>query len=192
MASKSVREEIDKFFDYGLYVPTRTLYIGDAGDTNVDADMARKAIMGLHILDQTVGPITIKLNTQGGDYYHGLAIYDAIRACNNEVTIIGFGYVMSMGSYILQAADHRVLAPNASLMVHYGTESFEGHGKDFDRYSKEKRRQDDSFENLLLAKIREKHPNYTIGALRKLIAFDVYLTPGEAIDLGLADSVLPT
>ena len=92
MSDKS--KEIEFFFDYGIDVKTKTLYMGsegygaDDGETGTDFAMAEKVIKGLHVLDSmTQQGITIIMNNLGGDFYHGLAIYDAIKACKNQVKI---------------------------------------------------------------------------------------------------------
>ncbi len=65
-------------------------------------------------------PIFIHLFSEGGDISYTLAIYDSIRQCNSHVVILGYGCIASGGTVILQAADTRLLMPNASFMIHYG------------------------------------------------------------------------
>lgn len=161
-----------------------------AQEGGTDYRMAEFAIKGLHVLDATVGDIIIKMNNVGGDEYHGLAIFDAIRRCTNAVTIVGFGCIMSMGAWILQAGDTRSATENATLMVHYGEWGFVGHTFNFERSAKELARINNLMETHMLARIREKHPKYTAAAFRKRFQFDSYLTAQEAVDLGLLDNVL--
>jgi ATP-dependent protease ClpP protease subunit len=56
----------------------------------------------------------------GGTWENGMVIYDAIRSCRSYVTMLVHGQAYSMGAVILQAADFRVIQPNASVMVHAG------------------------------------------------------------------------
>ncbi len=193
-----VRDDIDKFFDYGFYPSTRTLYIGSAeraGDddddgTGTDFLMAERAIKALHILDaQSDKPITVILNNTGGDEYHGMAIYDAIRACRSHVTIKVMGSAMSMGSIILQAGDARILAPNSRIMIHYGSWGTSDHPQITYRWAEEGKRLDKLMEDLYLAKINEKQPGFARSRLKKLLNFDTILSPAEAVALGLADSI---
>ena len=110
-------------------------------ESGTDANMAERVIKGLHMLDTSAPtgdkPITIIMNNLGGDWYHGMGIYDAIKACKNHITIKVFGYVMSMGSIIIQAADKRIMSPNSRMMIHYGTSGYYGHNKDFIKWAKE-------------------------------------------------------
>jgi ATP-dependent Clp protease protease subunit len=98
----------------------RELYL--VGD--IDKDVARHLIERLRELANDSGrPITIYLNTAGGNVTDGLAIHDAIRevvARGIQVTIVVQGMAYSMGSVVLQAAsDGRRLAfPHSWIMIH--------------------------------------------------------------------------
>jgi ATP-dependent Clp endopeptidase proteolytic subunit ClpP len=197
---KMQRDDIDKFFDYEIYLPTRTLYMGSAsydeenGESGTDGAMAERIIKGLHILDSSAPsndqPITIIMNNPGGDEYHGMAIYDAIKSCKNHVTIKVIGHAMSMGSIILQAADHRVMSPNSRMMIHYGTKSIQDHAKNFYKWTDEGKKFDSWMEHLFLEKIREKNPHFTLAKVKHMCNFDTFLSATEAIQLGLADKIL--
>ena len=66
-------------------------------------------------------PITIILNTPGGEIQQGLAIYDTIRMlvrAGVEVHIVGIGLVASMGTVIMQAASRRFSLPSTQFLVH--------------------------------------------------------------------------
>jgi ATP-dependent Clp protease, protease subunit len=180
------RDDIDRFFDYGLDVSSRTIMlVGDIEEYSVD-----QALMALHILSQSPGDITIRLATNGGDWYSGMALYDAIAAGENRIKIIGTGHVMSMGGIILQAADERLLTPNATILVHYGNDWAAGHVKDMERRAMENKRTGVIMEDLFLERIHEKHPEYTREQFKQKFAFDTYMSAQEAIDFGLADEIL--
>ena len=180
------RDDIDRFFDYGLDVASRTIMlVGDIEEYSVD-----QALMALHILSQSPGDITIRLATNGGCWYSGMALYDAICAGENHIRIIGTGNVMSMGGIILQAADERILTPNATLLVHYGSDWAGGHVKDLERRAMENKRTGVVMEDLFLDRIRVKHPEFTREQFKQKFSFDVYMSAQEAIDFGLADEIL--
>jgi len=196
-SGRIIKDDIDKFFEYGLYTNTRTLYIGSNDGTNeddVDAALAEKAIKGLHILDlprSANKPITIILNSPGGDETAGLAIYDAIRSCNSYVVVKVIGQACSMGSIILQAGDERIMMPNAICMIHYGTTfySAESHTKIGYKWMDESKRFDKWMEQLYLEKIREKHPKYLLQKVKDMLEYDTILPAVKAVELGLADKV---
>lgn len=188
------RDDVDKLYDYDLYIPSRTIYMGSVeagenGDSGVDAIMAERVIKALHLLDQKDEPITIITNNPGGDWYHGMAIFDAIKGCQSHVTIKVYGMAMSMGAVILQAADKRVMMPNARFMMHYGYMSFEGHSKTFDKWGEENKVINRHMESILLEKIQEVKPTFTLKQLEDMLNHDTILSADETVALGLADEV---
>lgn len=192
------RDDIDKLHDYGLYAPKRTIYIGseqaeiDGNESGTDALMAERAVKNLLILDsQSQDEITIVMNNLGGDWYHGMAIYDAIKSCKSRVVIKAYGYVMSMGSVIMQAADERIMTPNARMMIHHGTDGlYPTHTKNFEPWAKESKRVTKEMMKIYLEKIHQKHPEFSEKKLDRMLDFDTILTAEKAIELGLADRIL--
>ncbi len=189
--SKINRDDIDKLYDYGIHIPTKTLItVGDS-----DEEVAANMMKGLHVLDtiRVDEPITIKLNNCGGDEYQGMAIYDAIRACSSEIHIVGMGNVHSMGSVIFQAGDVRIMSPNAKQLIHYGTPLHadpEMHAKSQWSWTKECKKFSQWMEQMYLAKIHEKHPTFKLKKLQELLNFDTVLDARESVNLGLADKIL--
>lgn len=121
------------WLEYGADYGNRILYLGshDSDDEDTEAgvnwQMARYFISALVRMDLAERmDITIHMNTPGGEWSHGMAIYDAIKACRSHVTIIGYGCVRSMSSVIFQAADDRALTPHCDFMIHDGHDVLEG------------------------------------------------------------------
>lgn len=197
--ARILRDDIDRFFQFDVDVPHRTLYIGSQDDScgeenGVDYLMAERAIKGLHVLDAQAEngakPITIIMNNPGGDVIHGMAIYDAIRACRNYVTIKVFGYVSSMGSIIMQAGDERLMSEHSQMMIHYGEVTVGGHPKSIEAAAKDLKRDRETTLNIYLDKVREKYPRFPRKRMDDLLNFDTYLTAQEAVDLGLASGII--
>lgn len=196
-ASETGERDVSTLFDYGIDLMTKTLYLGDDDDDDkpgLTSRVAAKAIKGLHILDNltTPDPITIILDLEGGDETQGLAIYDAIKTCKHSTVIKVYGQCMSMGAWILQAGNRRLMAPNSYLMIHAGSLGLGiDHPEIIKRIVKQFEKSEVLVENLLLKRIQEKHPDFTIEKLRELLRFETYLNPQETIDLGLADEIIP-
>jgi ATP-dependent Clp endopeptidase proteolytic subunit ClpP len=196
MAKRVNRDDIDKFHDYGLYIPNRTIYMGSEGsedgdETGVDYLMMERFVKNLLILDSSSGePITIVMNNTGGDEYHGLAIYDAIKSCRAEITIKVFGHAMSMGSIILQAADKRLMAKNSRQMIHYGTWAMSGHAKTAQKWAQEGLSIDKWMEKMYLKRIQEKNPTFTLDDLKGALDHDTFYTAEASVAMGLADGVI--
>lgn len=200
--AKVNKDHIDKFFDYGVDLDNRTVYLGsavydeDGGSGNgVDFLMAEKFIKALHLLEIAAPngdkPINVIMNNPGGYITDGMAMFDAIKNCNNRVIITVYGDACSMGCIILQAADERILAPHSVVMFHEG---YDGHGRNHPeiirRWVKFNERYSFKLEKILLDKIREKQPDIKEKKLKELNMFDTIFTAEEAVAFGLADRVL--
>jgi len=91
---------------------------------DIEKDTARTCIERMRELANDNGrPITLFINSAGGNVTDGLAIHDAVRHIISrgiEVVIIVQGMAYSMGSIVLQAAsDGRRLAfPHSWIMIH--------------------------------------------------------------------------
>lgn len=179
------KESIDRFFDHNLHVESRTIWIGDSPD-GLDANTAQTVVKSIHMLsDNADKPITLYINSFGGCWYNGMAIYDAIKLCPCEVTAYVVGSAMSMGSIILQAADQRLIYPNATVMVHDGTF---GHGEDIPQsfqnwaeYSKKIQQK--------MYRIYAERSGRAVSFWRRKCAADMIMTAHEAKDFGLVDAV---
>lgn len=184
------KDYMDKFFEYGVDLDSRTMYINDISEKGVE-----NILKGLHLLELAAPngdkPINIILNNDGGTMYVGMAIYDRIRACQNKVIITVFGQAESMGCILLQAGDKRILAPHARIMFHEGKgELAEDTYDNIEAFWAEEKRYGKIVDDILLNRIREKHPQFKESAFRKMNKVDQYLSAEKAVELGLADEVL--
>ncbi len=91
-------------------------------DPGVEYRMATTFIKNIRCLDAiNDNSILVHMHSIGGNWSDGMAIYDAISSCESHVAILVYGQAESMSSIILQAADLRVMMPNAYFMCHYGS-----------------------------------------------------------------------
>lgn len=182
-----------------FHLGQRVIYLGsettdvEGSESSVDAGMAKTFEISMRALEHAdpKAPITVVMNNPGGNWYHGMAIYDRITDSPCHITIIGTGHVMSMGSVILQAADKRLLSRNASILLHSGSNGFLGHAIDFNRAADENKRILSDMEQIYLGRMIEKDPTTTVEKVRQLLQFDSYMDPTKAIKLGLADGLTP-
>lgn len=75
-------------------------------------------VQELNRLASTHKTIHIRLNSPGGDFYHGNAIMTAIQTCAAEVHTWNDGVAASMAADIWMCGHRRHMAKNAVLMVH--------------------------------------------------------------------------
>lgn len=92
--ARTNREYLDKWFDNNVDLSNRFIYMGsthktDEGESGVDNFMAESVIKGMHVLERkNTDQITLLMNNPGGDWFHGMAIYDAIKTSNCYCFII--------------------------------------------------------------------------------------------------------
>ena len=90
---------------------------------DIEKDNARATIEKLRELAHDRKPITLYINSAGGNVTDGLAIHDVIRhivRSGVDVTIVVQGMAYSMGSVVLQAASEgkRLAFPHSWIMIH--------------------------------------------------------------------------
>jgi ATP-dependent Clp protease protease subunit len=159
---------------------------------DIEKDTARSCIERIRELANDNGrPITLYINSAGGNVTDGLAIHDSIRQIVNrgiEVTIVVQGMAYSMGSVVLQAASagRRLSQPHSWIMIHEpakwaGWQSTSAAAQHLDRL---KQMQSQIYEILAA---RSGRP------LRQIIKdtkrTDFYLDARKALEYGLIDAV---
>ena len=132
-------------------------------------------------------PITVLINSPGGEINSGLLMYDAIVGSKAPVRMICRGKAYSMGAVLLACAGKRYMLPNSELMLH---QLMLG-GRVSGNASSIKSISDSMLEtkkkiNSLLAKHTEK----TEEEIDKATDFDHYFSPDEAIAFNLCDEII--
>lgn len=112
-------DKLESIIELGADLEKRVIYL--YGD--VDGEMSKKALAALSLLDRQKGPITVVIDSPGGDEYEGWAIIDAFCQARQKVLTIGYGQVMSMAAALLQMGDERRMAPCARFMIHPGSQN---------------------------------------------------------------------
>lgn len=180
------KDDLEMLHQYNIYPSKRFVTLFE----EINADTVRQTCHNVLALDLSDGPITIYLNTPGGSWYDGMALYDVIKNCKNHVTVIGLGHVMSMGPIIMQAADERQVHKNCRMLLHYGYDGFEGNSEDLVQAGKEAKYLQDRMVEVLLARYREAKPGGKRQAIVNLLPKDRYMSPEEFVKYGLADKVV--
>ena len=127
------------------------------------------------------------INSPGGLVTSGLGIYDTMQYIKSPVSTLCIGQASSMGSFLLSAGEKgkRFSLPNSRIMVHQPSAGFQGQATDIQIHAKEilalKER---------LNKIYSKHTGKTLKEISQALERDNFMTPEEAKDFGLIDSVV--
>lgn len=188
MAPRKDSSTISLAFEHGIHIPSRTMVLNGS----VGKKMLRQVQIAKELIDGEGQTITVILTTFGGEVYSGLGIYDSLRSFKGIIKIIGEGFVMSMGSVILQAADDlesgggRFLTRNTTLMLHMGQSS---QGMDHPEQLVRAAKEDIRIRNLIAGIIAPKM-GIGIPKFNQRFKFDVYFGAQEAVDEKLADGVI--
>lgn len=157
-------------------------YIGDDGDgggiTTARIAGALRSVAGK--------PITVEINSPGGNYFEGVAAYNLLRRHEAAVRVEIVGIAASAASVIAMAGDEIVIAANAEIMIHEARGLFFG--------TKSELR--DAWETLAhidtaMCETYSARSGRPVAEFEALIAGkDVFLRGQEAIDAGLADELM--
>ena len=118
------------------FLKTRTvLLVGE-----IDKDLSEKVVRQLLLLESiSEEPITLLIDSPGGDVYAGFSIFDVIRFIKAPVRIVGIGLVASAAALILIAVpkDRRFGLPNSSYLIHQPLSGMNGVATDIEIHAKE-------------------------------------------------------
>lgn len=176
----------ERMYDiYSRLLKDRIIFVG----TPIESQMANTIVAQLLLLDSQNPDqeIQMYINCPGGEVYAGLAIYDTMRYIKAPVSTICVGIAMSMGSVLLMAGDKgkRMALPNSRIMIHQGSAGFRGNTPDLEVQAKEVLRLRDT-----LIDIYHRHTNLPHEKLMRDMERDYFMSPQEAKQYGLIDSVI--
>jgi len=160
---------------------------------DIDKDSARGVIERLRELaNDSKRPITLYINSAGGNVTDGLAIHDAVRFLVSrgiEITIIVQGMAYSMGSVVLQAASsgRRFAFPHSWIMIHEpakwaGWQSTTAAAQHLDRLKQ--------MQSQIYRILADRSGKPLRQIIRDTKRTDFYLDAAKAKEYGLIDDVL--
>ena len=133
--------------------------------------------------------ISLYINSPGGSVTSGLSIYDTIQFIKPDVSTLCTGQASSMGAVLLAggAKGKRHALPNSRVLIHQVMGGFQGQASDIEIHAKE------------IISIKEKlnsilssHTGQKISKIEQDSDRDNFMTPEEAVEYGLIDSVMKT
>ena len=176
----------ERAFDiYSRLLNERIIFLG----TPVDDQIANLIVAQLLHLESEdpEKDISIYINSPGGSVYAGLAIYDTMQFVKPDVQTICVGIAMSMGALLLAggAAGKRMALPNAKILIHQVSSSFEGQATDIEIHAKEI-----IDVRMRLDEIIAKHTKKELEDVRKDTERDYFMSSEEAKEYGIIDRVI--
>lgn len=132
--------------------------------------------------------ISLYINSPGGSVTAGLAIHDTMLLIKPDVRTICVGLAASMGAFLLAAGkkEKRYALPNAKVMIHQPWGGIQGQATDIDIHARELLRTRDRLNELLA-----QYTGKDLETITRDTDRDFFMTPDEAREYGIIDSILP-
>lgn len=132
-----------------------------------------------------VDEVIVNINSNGGDVFSGVAIYNMLRRHKAHITINIDGLAASIASVIAMAGDTVNMPGNAMLMVHNAWTEIAGDSNTF-------KKQADSLERInsvVFNSYVDKNPDIDHALLRQCMDEETWFTAKDAKELGLVDNI---
>jgi ATP-dependent Clp protease protease subunit len=153
-------------------------------------DSARAFVKQLHHQSRQDpnGPIVIYIDSFGGDAYALLTMIAAVEQVPNQIITCALSKAMSAGAMLLACGDLRYASEHATIMIHEISAGTVGHIDDINIQHTNLTKLNEKLIKLLVKKTKFKGG---VTALKKMLtsARDLYLTPEEAVGLGIIDQI---
>ncbi|MBC8258156.1 MAG: ATP-dependent Clp protease proteolytic subunit [SAR324 cluster bacterium] len=177
-------EEIDSIA--AKLLRSRTVIISQ----QVDSKLSAKVLSQLVLLEQEgqEKPVTVFINSPGGEIFSGFAIYDMLNFISCPVTTIVTGFAASMGSILSLAADEgrRFAMPQAKIMIHQPLlMGYQGRASECEIQAREILKTRDH-----LVKLYSEKTGKGQDEIKKALDRDNWFTAEEALAYGLLDRVI--
>ncbi len=137
--------------------------------------------------DDPGAPITLLIDSPGGNLLAGMMVYDLMRTIDAPVRTVAMGLAASMGQFLLSAGTkgHRWVFPSARVMMHQPSSGIGGSAEDIRIQVEQHRLTRELFE-------REQATNtgQPLEVIHKDSERDRWFRAEEAVEYGLADHVV--
>lgn len=201
--------DITILHNYNIDIPNREVYLHsyvseceEEGGVDFRSAIAfEKNIRYLNNL--SLDPILVHMHIPGGNWHDCLGMYDAMKASKAKIILLAYAAAESSSSILLQGGDLRILMPNTSVLIHYGSFSLYGEHSKAAASSIKWNEQEcdkmiDIFTDRCINSNIYKQKNWKRMMAKKHIVSqlankcDWILTAEEAVDYGFADGILST
>lgn len=127
--------------------------------------------------------IALRINSPGGDVFDGIAMYNDLAEHDAEVEVQVTGLAASAASIVAMAGDRVSMADNAFMMIHNAWALAIGDRNDMTAMAGVLEKIDGALAETYAARADGSAKDFAA-----LMDDETWLTAGEAVDLGLADS----
>lgn len=133
-----------------------------------------------------VDTIHLRINSQGGDVFEGLAIYNLLSQHKAKVNVTIDGLAASAASFIAMAGDRISMAESAMFMIHNAWGLAVGNSDDMMEIANLLDKIDGMIARIYAARTKLKQ-----SRLRDMMDAETWMTGQEAKDQGFVDVLIP-
>ncbi len=133
----------------------------------------------------TASTIEVAINSPGGSVFQGLAIYNSLRTHSARIITRVDGLAASAASFIAQAGDERIMLESSQMMIHDAMAAVAGNAADMREVADFLDKQSAN-----IAELYASRSGLPVDRYVEMMAAETWMTAAEAVDEGLADSVL--
>ncbi|MCB8978538.1 MAG: ATP-dependent Clp protease proteolytic subunit [Ardenticatenaceae bacterium] len=170
---------------FSLLLKNRIIMLG----TPINDQIANLIVAQLLYLarEDATKPISMYINSPGGQVYSGLAIYDTMQQIECPISTVAVGFTASFGTVLLTAGTKgmRYALPNATIHMHQPLGGAQGQASDIEIQAREILRLRTSLNGIL-----SKHTGQPIDRIEVDTDRDIYMDAAQAVEYGLVDKVL--
>jgi ATP-dependent Clp protease protease subunit len=172
---------------FSLLLKNRIVFLG----TPINDQIANLTVAQLLFLNQEdrEAPISMYINSPGGQVYAGLAIYDTMQMITNPISTVAVGVTASFGTVLLTAGTkgQRYALPHATIHIHQPLGGVQGQATDIEIEAREILRMKSRLNEILAF-----HTGQSVETIEKDTDRNFYMDAKAAVDYGLVDQVLDT
>lgn len=159
-------------------------------DGEINADMANALLMQMLYLEkEPEKPVTIYINSGGGEVNAGLMMYDILQNSPLTINLVCTGRAASMAAILLASGQkgRRFCLAHSQIMIHEPllTGGVGGSATSIHVLSDSILATRDTLNGIL-----SEHTGKSMEEINKATSFDNFMTPEEAIHFGICDQII--
>lgn len=174
---------LNTLFERGINLKERSINLKE----DIDNDAFLQIDMGLTELESySREPITIKINSSGGDVSHALGIVGRLKRSKCKIITEAYGQCMSAAALILACGKERRLSRFASFMWHESIYKVKGRHSQIMAEVAQKQKEEELWARWM-AEFSKKSAKFYLAEGRHT---DKFWSPEELLEFGLIDEII--
>lgn len=147
---------------------------------------SNRVVSELFALSDQGCKIEVRINSQGGDVFSGMAIYNALRQSKEDITIYIDGVAASIAGIIALCGKPLYMSPYAKLMLHNVSGGTYGNAKELRQMADQMEVLQSNLATMIAGRLGMEADNV---AKKYFDGQDHWITANEALDMKLVDGI---